>query len=131
MSDDQETPPPRPMSFRSPSYISDLDGYILAIILRLVVVKKAYHQRDRDDGVSVLTLANMEDVAPPFAYFKHRMAAENVRTREDLDVLVGNWGGIDIERWMSDHPQEIAVARKQLGELFDAPGRAGFSCYDG
>lgn len=131
MSDEQETPPPRPMSFRSPSYISDLDGYVLAIILRLVVVKKPYHQRDRNDGVSVLTLANMEDVVPYYAYFKHRMIAAGTRTRAELDEVISDWGGIAIENWVLDHPQDIAVARKQLGDLFDAPGRPGFSCYDG
>lgn len=135
MSDDQEQQqeaPPRKLQFRSPVHINDVDGYVLAMILRLVTTQKTYHERTMMDGVSVLTLENMEDVVPLFAYFKTKMAEHGVRTRAQFDDVVSEWGGLaSIDQWCDDHRQEVSQARRHLGELFDAPNRPGFSCYDG
>lgn len=123
---------PRNMSFKSPEYISEVDGFLLAVILRLIVTELPYYKRSPYTGVSLLTKDNMEHVVPYYAYFKHKSTKEGARTREELADIMKNMGHVELEQWVANNAEAISIARHQLGGLFDVPGgRPGFSCYDG
>ena len=132
MSEDLPSKPQ--ITFRSPKPIKDLDGYVLAMVLRIYTTGKTFAERSITDGVSVLTKDNIAHVARVYAYFRMKIAKDKVSTREEFDELLTTWG-LGVDEWCDAHESEIGWARKDLHEYMDVPAgeypaRQGFNAWD-
>jgi hypothetical protein len=122
------------ITFRSPKPIKDLDGYVLAMVLRIYTTGKTFAERSITDGVSVLTKDNLAHVARVYAYFQMKINREKVFTRGEFDELLPTWG-LGVEEWCDTHESDIDQARKYLQDYMDVPAgeypaRQGFNAWD-
>lgn len=109
----------RGIQWRSPRPIDDVNGRMLAILLRVLITHRPDILRTAVDGVAVLTTANVDAVAPVYSFF-----ADPLNSNRPPKVRA-------FEYWLLRHQAEIAGARQRLLEYVDQPDRAGFASYDG
>lgn len=107
-----------PVAWRASAPMDEWQGRVLALLLRAVTSAKDYRERTYTDGVSVLTLSNLDAVAPAFSLMISWPKDRLPKTRE-------------FEYWLMRHVEEFPPARVALLALVDQPGRAGFASYDG
>lgn len=109
----------RGIQWRSPVTIDEASGRILALVLRILTTGRRGRLRTEADGVSVLTMANIDAVVPIYSFFTSpRNKKRPFKERA-------------FESWLRRHQQDISRIRAQLLPLVDCQGVAGFSSYDG
>lgn len=109
----------RCIQWRSPMPMEPVLGQVLATILRILATDRTGSMRTITDGVSVLTAANVDAVAPVFGFY-----ASLLKTKAPQK-------GRGFEYWLLRHPEELVGAKEQLLGYVDRQGVAGFSSYDG
>lgn len=109
----------RRIQWRSPMPIDESNARVLAIILRVLTTSRPQPQRTEADGVSVLTMANIEAILPLYSFFTSPRNSSRSR------------GLRAFERWLHRSQAEISCSHEDLLWLVDRRGLAGFAAYDG
>lgn len=109
----------RCIQWRSSMPMEPVLGRVLATTLRILATDRSDSMRTITDGVTVLTAANVDAVAPVFGFY-----ANLLKTKAPQK-------GRGFEYWLLRYPEELVSAREQLLPYADRQGIAGFSSYDG
>jgi hypothetical protein len=115
------------LTWKSPIEIDEMDGYILAVIVRLVSTGKTFNNRTPADAASVLTEDKVDRVAKTFAFIKN-----HVKGVKDPDEFADKVQSIREERadaWCKKNKDKVNEAVNFIYKMIELPGRPGFSCY--
>lgn len=108
------------VSWHSTEPLTELEGYVLATLLRLTATGKIYRDRKLTESPKTgLTEQLVRSVAGPFAFIMAAVGEKHMTTISEVDVFMRDLGKNlrRAEVWLNAHGREQEAAQKYLGGL--------------
>lgn len=109
----------RAIQWRSPLPMDPSMGRVLATTLRVLATDRPGSLRTSADGVTVLTLANVNAAAAIYGFYVYLLKSKSAPKTRAFDY------------WLLSRPEELVSARVHLLAYIDQTEQVGFASYDG